>query len=564
MKSHIPENYYEPAMEHAIKKVEELIKEEEPYHYYSHEPERRVIEKLVAINATYESRTTRKTTIANVLSGSASKENFSKHIPMSITTQDFETKTYQTALYLLTHHGFVYGNLKNLKLNLGLTGLNTRLAEPVNRAVEDATNFLTQWHIDSQRPRIIELCAENKKNASLIAEIDLTTTKIKNELGNQKRLTERTQEILTAWGVDTKKIDKDTQAKLNIIIKKLEDVEKQEKLKEKHDEYKRNFAAAKNAFASVEALGQAKGNKTLQVIGSLGGSGLTIAYEYATLTGLFPGTVALTGPCMMFPIAGMALAAFSIFMALTSKSKGDDGLQKAFQAITDLIITLRKEMHERFDDLDAKLQLIYQNMLQSFEHLQSVLQDAIQFQNLNIQEVFKKLSSDLAHLMKITEDGQIQIRLDALKKLIGDIECHLRSDLADDPREPYELTKHIARLENSITTILKDSMLNAGRHAGSKLPAHMYHHTCLIQDKLKHDSGSALGFLSEYAKEQIKLPIEKTDLLNVDAVKVTTEHALAARVYLQQHYYKNLNPEKINEIKNMTQDAMRFVDAFAF
>lgn len=180
---------------------------------------------------------------------------------------------------------------------------------------------------------------------------------------------------------------------MGVLVKDMQAKNEAQAIKEK-------FAGVADAFGFMGALAQQLGNQDLVRISTIGQAGVTVAAAVHALQGL-----TTMGPAMLTPWSAICGAALSIFSAFAKA--GPDPHQiilDAINGLSELVYTLRKEMHERFDQIVAMLGEHHAQTLVHFTelHRQSHgLQQAIERMRQEMQQAFQATQHNFA---TITQD----------------------------------------------------------------------------------------------------------------------------------------------------------------
>lgn len=198
-----------------------------------------------------------------------------------------------------------------------------------------------------------------------------------------------------------------------------------------HDAYK-----SQQTFIDVAGIGAVFGHRDIVNTGIVGANLNKINESLNTLGFQVPILSKIMGYASLAnPYTAGILAALQIGSLFLNKPKGDPQAQRYMQEIQALhaaVAEIRKELHERFDRTDAKIDRLIDEVDQVYFALSSFLRVNHQHVMENIDWTWKSLSNDIHHAEKHTTTLLKAAHFDELNKYKIHINSHQNNEVVGD------------------------------------------------------------------------------------------------------------------------------------
>lgn len=321
--------------------------------------------------------------------------------------------------------------------------------------------------------------------------------------------------------------------------------------------------AGKEFFMDLGYLGEKIGNPHLSKIGAVGFNCVRINENLAKLQTQFPqlqGLVGLdsifgnflSGFSMLQPHMAVITSVVSIAMNFLGKTQADPSMvmnMEYFKAILSSLFTIRKEMHERFDELTFEVRDLKVHMEINYFKLKHLIQMHSQIGLKNLNKVQQDLGEDVQQVEHVLSSLIKRAQLTTLDSLL----VYLNTEVTES-----ELKK--ITTEVPLIWLLKE------------LVSHNYNGGIYTSDSKRQDAhfigkealevSSALGFLANYDRELFG-NIDTNKLPLVPVWIYTLDTYLQAKLIARKSYNKQLDLKHLSELKAVVENTLHFVQTAA-
>lgn len=240
-----------------------------------------------------------------------------------------------------------------------------------------------------QTTQVLSHAAQQYHNAEQRESIEAVKSKL-TRMGvavdeDLKSLIDNNQEVRKQLTVMSDKFD--------LLVADLKERKEAQRIKD-------NFQGVMDTFGFVGSLGQVFGKPELCRVAKIGQAGVTIATAINALQGM-----TAAGPAALTPWMAIGSAALSIFSAFAKQ--GPDPHQITLDAINglfDLIDQVRKELHIRFDQLEAMIGKTYATIIWNFAESRQ--------QGYTLQQTLQKIQQELRSGFQVQQYSLQSIRDD--------------------------------------------------------------------------------------------------------------------------------------------------------
>lgn len=391
------------------------------------------------------------------------------------------------------------------------------------------------------------------------------------------------EKVLKQWNIEAKSLDNQTNLQLQaifleqkkmgkafaVLMQKAKQEETQKRQAQERDAVLMQYTATHSTFAFISALGQATNHQGLQKMGAIGQAGTEIAKNLALLTGAVP-NVSLTGLAMIGPMAAIGMAGLSIFQTLRSKKTNGSGLTEALKQISEqinalhqLVLTLGREMHGRFDRLEDIIKRVADNM----KLLHDVVINEIQSTHRETKAILTTIQQDLEQLKELFNTGIKEIYLQPFTKHIDHMQQYLRM-LGDQDKE---IAKELVDLMTWLTETKHLSAVNGfwslpqNNSAEEAWEADLSRHKNVFE--MSQNNSALLAYLAVLASTLPNVTFNNINfeqLPNIELFQLGLEHYLLGRSQLSSQRAHQMDPtyESLHQIRAVITNAINFMTQF--